>query len=444
MFKQVYRHIILFSVFQWVMFLGAVARVPVDPQQEAVALFMEGKFDRALPVFEDMISLSPGDKTLNYYLGACLIETGNYGARARQALLGAVGKDIPDKVNYYLGIAFHAGNDYLTALDYYYRFDKEAKSKVKKAVDYQRLIELCEQGVNPFVLKEKEIPAVVSENAGPAAKPADVNEIPADTVPAENFTIPGGLFDSVIVFQVNPEIRYMKLSQFKNQEAQLNFVKGWLKRQERDSVMLATDRLREQYTRSGQDEKQSLTEQILDNEQKIIALNRKIPAYNLLAGRMEGKYWATPPSGEMEKLIAQNQAIADSIELLHAEKQKRIGVLPPETVALPIVEKTEPEKEAPEEITKGIVYKIQIGAFSKEPPDWALRLFKKLSLIRKISNYTDEKGVTVYTTGELRSYADAVELQKQVKTEGIKNAIVAAYNNGIRIPVNEARKINGE
>jgi hypothetical protein len=68
-------------------------------------------------------------------------------------------------------------------------------------------------------------------------------------------------------------------------------------------------------------------------------------------------------------------------------------------------------------------------------------LYKKLSLIRKIDNYTDEKGVIVYTTGNLTNLDDAVKLQKQVRQEGIQDAFVIAFYNGKRITLEQAKEI---
>ncbi len=71
-------------------------------------------------------------------------------------------------------------------------------------------------------------------------------------------------------------------------------------------------------------------------------------------------------------------------------------------------------------------------------------VFSKISVIRKVENYTDEKGVVVYTTGNLISYEDAVIMQKQVQQEGIKDAIIAAYLNGKRITLEQAKEIEKE
>ncbi len=420
-------------------------RMPDDPEENAIAFFKEGKYARALPVFEDLVNLYPKDKKLNYYLGACLIETKNYGLRARQALLTSVGKEQPGKINYYLGIAFHAENDFLTALDYYHRFEKEATIRSRKSVDYEKYIDLCEQGINPFITERKAPLGIepLKQDTGIIEKSEPLPEI-LDSVKAEvAFAIPESLFDSIIVFQVNPEIRYMKMSQFKESDARISFVKGWLKKQELDSLVAVTDKLREKYEQSVSEEKDTLAIQIIGNEQQILHLNREIPGYDLNAQQIEAGYWEKHSSSEeIEKLLAENNAITDSMEQLHLDKQKAIITLPPEKVVIPDIGRTVQAEE--ETADKGIVYKIQIGAFRKRPPDWINRLYKKLSLIRKISNYTDENGVTVYTVGEMRSYQDAVEMQKQVKLEGVPKPIIAAYKDGKRINVNEARKINGE
>jgi hypothetical protein len=90
-----------------------------------------------------------------------------------------------------------------------------------------------------------------------------------------------------------------------------------------------------------------------------------------------------------------------------------------------------------------LLYKIQIGAYSRGLPISIKKLFDKLSLIRKIENYTDDKGVVVYTTGNLKKLDDAMVLLKQLQQEGVEDAIIAAYFKGKRIPLTEAKELEG-
>jgi hypothetical protein len=76
-------------------------------------------------------------------------------------------------------------------------------------------------------------------------------------------------------------------------------------------------------------------------------------------------------------------------------------------------------------------------------PTSVKRLFDKLSLIRKIDNYTDDRGVVVYTTGNLVNLEDAMTMLKQVQQEGVEDAIIAAYFKGKRIPLTEAKALEG-
>ena len=67
-------------------------------------------------------------------------------------------------------------------------------------------------------------------------------------------------------------------------------------------------------------------------------------------------------------------------------------------------------------------------------------MIKKLSVIRKVENYTDEKGVKIFTTGNLKVYQEAVTLQNQVKQEGVKNPVIIAFEKGKKIELNTAKK----
>ncbi|HPB06119.1 MAG TPA: hypothetical protein PKX60_07760, partial [Prolixibacteraceae bacterium] len=108
------------------------------------------------------------------------------------------------------------------------------------------------------------------------------------------------------------------------------------------------------------------------------------------------------------------------------------------------IQETEPITEVPESTANQVVFKIQIGKYNTQLPESTKKLFKKISVLRKIDQYTDENNYIVYTIGELTNIKDAVKLQNQIRQESVKDAFVIAIKDGKRIPLNEALKLTGQ
>lgn len=403
-----------------------------DPEQLAKDFVENGNYSEALPYFEDLVHLYPQDKELNYYLGMCLVETEDFSQQAKNALQIALGDDTPAKSFYYLGQCFHAENNFSEALQYYRQYDKEAKKREKRSTRIDELIELCEQQVNPFPVPEEEIVEEQEETAAP-----EEERIP------EVVEIPTGLADSLINFQVNATIKYLNIDQFNSKNSLNAFVKAWQAEQDLNNIQEQTSRLRNAYKTALASNKNEIAEQILQLEKETYQQTQAINQFYAEARALEKAYWDGQSAQSIQDFALQVRQMEDSIR--HAREQKRIEKLEAQKpIVLPdsLVKTMLPEE--PVVVDKGVVYKIQIGAYSKTPPDWVQRLYKKLAIIRRIDQYTDEKGVTVYTVGELKSYNDALQMQSQVRTEGVKDAFIAAYQDGQRISVQEARKISEE
>jgi hypothetical protein len=60
-----------------------------------------------------------------------------------------------------------------------------------------------------------------------------------------------------------------------------------------------------------------------------------------------------------------------------------------------------------------------------------------------VEKYTDSKKFDIYTVGNFALYPDAAKMKDQMVTEGIKDAFVAAFHNGVRIKVVDALKLAG-
>jgi hypothetical protein len=173
-------------------------------------------------------------------------------------------------------------------------------------------------------------------------------------------------------------------------------------------------------------------------------LNDEIPILFDKIRTLENNYWLSASPNEITKFQKSVILYKDSVQkaLTAQSKQSAVSAYEtPDTIA--IFEASSPANQKKEN-SSIISYKIQIGAYKGKVPDSSAKLIKKLLLIRKIDKNKDEKGLTVYTTGNLKAYQEAVTMQNQVKQEGVKNPTIIAFQNGKKIDISEARKINNE
>lgn len=250
--------------------------------------------------------------------------------------------------------------------------------------------------------------------------------------------------DEKIDFQINSDITYLSLKNFTSQDALNLFIQARQKEKEATALMAKNDSLRNEYTRSSDDRKQSLAAIILKNESTTIALNNEIPQLYQRARQIENKFWQNATEEQINRFRQKIDHLKDSlrqVNMLARQKQPATPMVP-DTLII-----ANPKVPVPEPVTAqptGVIYKILIASAKSKLPPSTDKLIKKLSIIRQIENYKDEKGVTIYTTGNLKTWKEAMTLQEQVRQEGVKNPVVVAYKNGKRIAVNDARKITKE
>ncbi len=111
----------------------------------------------------------------------------------------------------------------------------------------------------------------------------------------------------------------------------------------------------------------------------------------------------------------------------------------------PIVTKEEPVVTKEEPVAKagaaGVTYSVQIGAYRRM---LAVSYFRETFSFKAIVNAEQHEGLNKYTTGLFNSYQAARDNRNQVRTNGISDAFVIAYNNGKRITVQEALMITSQ
>lgn len=92
-----------------------------------------------------------------------------------------------------------------------------------------------------------------------------------------------------------------------------------------------------------------------------------------------------------------------------------------------------------EELSPGIVYMIQMGAFSsvKNP-----EIFKGLEPLSAIKNENSE--IRKYFAGKFRTISEAEQNIPKVKSRGFKDAFIVAFHDGKIIPVKQAVKLESK
>jgi hypothetical protein len=86
-----------------------------------------------------------------------------------------------------------------------------------------------------------------------------------------------------------------------------------------------------------------------------------------------------------------------------------------------------------------IVYKVLLGEYTDEVPVEEAGVYLKLS--GKGVKINEVDGKTVYTIGSFPDYPSALDLQIDMKVEGVKSPKVIAFRNGTPIEVNEALEL---
>ena len=458
-----------------------------NPLTRAIQLFDKRKYTEAETAFKKLIDEKPADFMINYFYGACRTENGHYSDADLDYLEKAANEVYPIDIDYYFGVQYHAKNLFSKALTHYQNYGKVATADEQNRVELATKIDLCEKRINPFVSETAATDTAtvadaatntVQENthetvAAAAAATTVLIAAPGDTALIDNreevaaelpeqTQLPDSTADEKIIsaaessenttftgnnkpaapminFNINSEITYLFETNFKTTEGADSFKEGNAKQAELQIIVADTEKLREKYSKSKtKAEKDSLGLLIIERENETYQLKGVVNQLLVQAKSAENGYWQNAPEREKEKFLEEMAKLAVTVEKENtAEPDSVVDV---KLIAPMLVEETTVEKPDKEVKNTGINYKIQIGAFSKGIPNNMKPVFKKISMLRKVENYIDDKGVVVYTTGNLTRYEDAMVMLNQVKQEGVKDAIIAAYQNGKRITLEQAKE----
>jgi len=432
----------IFSLFLLIASFFFIGSQQLQAQEKtkikAEKLFENNSYKEALPLYKNLIKLDPLNEQLNYRYGVCLIETGNFSEKTKKSLERAKLK-FPD-VYLYLGKYYQANSQWEKALENYNHYKKSAKRKEINKTHVKDLILECQNKANtPDIVSSQKIKI----REVPSQQFFDIDsdsELPSLQNDIKN---PEGIYDSIINFHVNARIIYFKVSQFKFDSSKKAFIKGWLIEQKMNNKLQQLQYLRNNYDNSTQQEKEKNGPRIMELEKETYQMNQAVQKNYLEANRIESSYWEQAKEDEKNRLCEINRSIKDSLQLAYQKKKTGLDIHV-NTISQKIITEKEATAIAQKKIKEAsekVIYKILIGTYKRTPPQWVLKQFKRLSILRRIDKNVDEKGITVYSVGELNTYKDALYMQEQIKTEGIKHASIAAYKDGNRISLKEAKTL---
>lgn len=397
----------------------------------AIEYFNEKNYEKALPIFTQLINKSPGNAMYNYYYGVSLLKNNRFETAAKEALLNAAVDKTPSNSNFYLGNYFHALGNWSEAIDFYKRYD--GSNKERRELEYDKYFNMCVKRINPFKVNKGDPKDIFVDTIKvPVAKPDE-----------KNFPIPDSLRVEWFNFQINSQLTYHSIYDFRSEAAKILFTKAWIATGKNDSIVKNTDILRKAHEETHNvSTRIVLVQRIVDAEQQSYQLLRDRESYFEQARVKEAGYWEKTGADAMANFITEiSEREKVRAEKLLNEKPKveipeaevQVSKLADDSLAIdkqPVIE------EYASDAKDNIVFKVQIGSFlnGKMTPAFKTR-YAKLSKFRTIDKYSDSKKYVVYTIGNFTNYKDASLLKNQLILEGAKGSFLAAFKNGVRVPV---------
>lgn len=397
--------------------------------------FSEGNFEKALPIFTRLVNKSPDNAMYNYYYGVCLIKNNQFNTAAKEALLNAVVDKTPDNCNFYLGNYFQALENWQEALDFYKRY--KGSRQERRQLEYDKYFEMCTNHINPFKVEQRDEKTIFIDSITTTIPQPD----------EKNFPIPDSLESEWFIFQVNSQLTYHTIRNFRSEAARILFTKAWIATAKNDSIVKNTDTLRKAHEETHDvTTRIALVQRIVDAEQQSYQLLRDREKFLEQARVKETGYWEKADPATINNFIKLlNNKQSERLAKIQKEKKETETLTEPVLAAENIidhkdqVENTDSIQKIEPIATESIIFKVHIGSFPKGRVSTSFKnLYDRLSKFRTIDMYLDEKNTEVYTVGSFTQYRDATLLKNQLILEGAKGSFLAAYKDGKRIPITEA------
>lgn len=147
LFRSIYTFLLLFGLS--ISFVKAQTAFASEDElkKKAAKLFEEEEYEKATPLYSQLVSNYQKDANYNYRLGVCLLFTNADKEKSLPYLELAVNKpDVEKEAHYYLGLAYHLNYRFDDAILQYQAYMRLGQAKNIEKFQVQRQMEMCVNG----------------------------------------------------------------------------------------------------------------------------------------------------------------------------------------------------------------------------------------------------------------------------------------------------------
>jgi tetratricopeptide (TPR) repeat protein len=359
-------------------------------RQAALEAFSNGDYDKAFREFQILLQAYSRDPLYKYYSGVCLVKMNTEPEKAseflREALNGSLDiKSIPDDSWFYLGRAQQMAGRFPDAIDSFNNFEEKAEKKRARDLNVSEYIREC---------KERNTGPVQKIAPGPpVAEKAEV-QTPVKPVP-QKIEVPVA-YDKVLSDAMKYQVKA-------------------------DSLNSLNADYRKEYDKLAPSQKQAA-------KLKISEMESLSYEYQRMADEKFGNANVRPPE---KKTDISQTILPEPVRRNEIFSLFNVETDPGRLRDLKVL--IDPE------IPAGLVYRIQIGVFSRQMES---SFFKGISPVAgfRIPGTTSTK----YFAGQFRKIADASQAVVTVRQMGFKDSFVTAVLDGKAVSLERAALLENE
>jgi len=360
----------------------------------AMDAFSKGEFELALDEFETLLQVYSRDPLYKYYSGVCLVKMNREPERAsgflQEALNGSLDiKSIPDDAWFYLGRSQQMAGRFPDALESYGNFEQKAGKKRAREMDVAKYIQESRDRKTGYEVLAVQKAPPGKKPPQPAVKPVPVKK----DVPPE--------YDRVLSDAMNYQVKADSLN------------------------ALAAD-YRKGYDNMAPSQRPAA-------KSKISELESLASEYQRMADEKFGNTTVKPAA---EKSGATMESVPEPVLPQASVKDEIYSLFNVETDPARIRSQ---RMQIDPEIPAGLVYRIQMGVFSK-PLDPSF--FKGLSPVSGFN--VPGTGSTRYFVGMFRRMEDASRSLLTVKQMGFRDSFITAVLDGKAVSLDRASLMESE